>query len=363
MRKGFSMLDAIVTMAVTLGVMLVFAYQARPGLFRTERVLLAHTLASIRDALEDFARSKGRYPLHLNELCGENLGSVKYFAQIPLDPTTDSDNWQLLKGSSNTPSWHSGLVAWYPFREGIGNITADYTGGLSANMRDCSWINGPEDLAVRLDGVSSYIYILDASTDLNPVFDSAFSERTVCLWYNCQDDPDPPQQVNFLYEEGDSNNGMNIYIRNNGNIYGGAWSGGAGQWIGAPYAPNSGWHHIACVYDSVSNLIRLYHDGGLTGSAAMAATVGGHPSQSILGCLYKTSRTNTGAIGPAAPVDYYFEGMLDEVRVYNRALSAAEISELYNGSTMPSWISRADEFTDSREILSVRSAHPEYQDL
>jgi hypothetical protein len=79
------------------------------------------------------------------------------------------------------------------------------------------------------------------------------------------------------------------------------------------------WHHVAVVLDATGG--HLYLDGGLVFSnAAMTlrpADLGAMPNDWI-------GRSEF-------PNDPYFDGDIDEFRVYNRALTAAEVLALFNG--------------------------------
>jgi hypothetical protein len=74
------------------------------------------------------------------------------------------------------------------------------------------------------------------------------------------------------------------------------------------------WHHFAVTYDGSD--LTIYVDGALDISAARSGTI---------------SHTNAPvAIGTNSDITYrYFNGLLDEVRIYNRALSATDVAQLY----------------------------------
>lgn len=79
----------------------------------------------------------------------------------------------------------------------------------------------------------------------------------------------------------------------------------------------SDWHHVAVVIDSATMTVRLYLDGMIVGTGATTLLPRdlGNTTQNRLG------RSQFEA-------DAYFTGMLDEFRIYNRALSEAEIRYL-----------------------------------
>lgn len=102
------------------------------------------------------------------------------------------------------------------------------------------------------------------------------------------------------------------------------------------FSPESGpgiwdaqWHAVAGTYDGTT--VRLYVDGNEVGS--------GTPDTAAIN--YQLSTTDFVAGGYPDPnchvADYHYSGGLDELRVYNRALSADEVNELQTatGDTPP----------------------------
>jgi len=83
------------------------------------------------------------------------------------------------------------------------------------------------------------------------------------------------------------------------------------------------WYHFAVTYDSAStsNLPTFYVNGALVATTVQAAPSGTQPSNA-----------GTGYIGNRAAADRYFNGLIDDLRIYNRALSASEINSLYIGN-------------------------------
>jgi len=93
------------------------------------------------------------------------------------------------------------------------------------------------------------------------------------------------------------------------------WSPGSNiDYIGIPYTNNE-WVHIALVHSG--GLIRVYKNGAEVGVMSSGATVqpntGGLPFLQLGGVINNISRNWT------------FEGMIDEVQIWNAARSAAQI--------------------------------------
>ena len=96
----------------------------------------------------------------------------------------------------------------------------------------------------------------------------------------------------------------------------------------AQYSPNQ-WTYVVGVWNQASTLIQLYINGAAV--ATTYANSNGSESQIgdtdnscdlIIGAYQNTSCAISGS--------YHFPGAIDDARVYNRALSASEVQQLYN---------------------------------
>jgi hypothetical protein len=79
-------------------------------------------------------------------------------------------------------------------------------------------------------------------------------------------------------------------------------------------APAGGWHHVVYTYDGTTQ--RLYLDGTQADTSTAAPDTG----------AVATARIATQQAGSER-----FTGDVDEVRIYNRALSAADVTALHAG--------------------------------
>ena len=105
--------------------------------------------------------------------------------------------------------------------------------------------------------------------------------------------------------------------------------------VATPGGFNDGaWHLATAVVDRAAGTLQLYVDGvaqPLTKSAGTCGTVSG-ASLSLAGCtLLNATTADPFSIGSYNGNEEYFTGALDDVRVYRRALSAAEVSALLQG--------------------------------
>jgi hypothetical protein len=103
----------------------------------------------------------------------------------------------------------------------------------------------------------------------------------------------------------DSSNSINFFVN-------GYLSGNASGTI-----PSNQWSHVVGTYDGQA--VKIYINGQLVSSRTYSTAIS-HSTNAF--------RIGAGASTGGAP-GYYWNGTIDEVRVYNRSLSASEISEHY----------------------------------
>ena len=156
--------------------------------------------------------------------------------------------------------------------------------------------------SVLLNGSAGYVTLGTSSLPSNG------SAQTISLWLNPANTTQNGDMIALL-------NGFSSAIQvkiNAGNI--GAYSWGGGTLISTTAPSANAWHHLAYVYDGAGHQT-LYLDG--TSKTATVTNQSGSASLAYLGTY--------------GPTNEMFNGSLDEVRVYNRALSAAEIAVLAAG--------------------------------
>jgi hypothetical protein len=121
--------------------------------------------------------------------------------------------------------------------------------------------------------------------------------------------------------DGASNRSYHLYIETPGPILKGkVSSGGSGtvQPYGATTLALDTWHHVALVYDGSE--LRIYLNGSVDEN-------GSNNPLEFSGGIFNGNAPF--AIGSRGNVDQYFDGQIDEVAVFDRALSPAEITAIY----------------------------------
>jgi hypothetical protein len=96
---------------------------------------------------------------------------------------------------------------------------------------------------------------------------------------------------------------------------------GEGNDVRSGQVADSDWRHLVATYGN--GTLRIYVDGVLRGSSAIPINTG----------------SGQVRVGVGVEAGNYFSGSLDDVRIYNRALSVDEVSELYRtesaGTALP----------------------------
>jgi hypothetical protein len=210
------------------------------------------------------------------------------------------------------------LVAWWKLDDGSGNSAADSSGNnrngtLAGDVR---WVDGITGGALAFDGDGDYVDMgKDTSFDIT-------NQITVSAWIKVTEFDKDWQTI---VAKGDRS--WRLQRNWNKNTLEFACSGLVVP--GSDWGPiygnidvNDGhWHHVAGIYDQEK--IYLYIDGSLDASATAPGKIRVNEEPVYIG--ENSQMTNR-----------FWNGMIDDVRIYNYALSAEEISEITQNVLMRS---------------------------
>ena len=201
------------------------------------------------------------------------------------------------------PPPSSGLVAAYSFEEGAGTTVADVSGrGNAGIVSGATWTTGRYGSGLSFDGVNDWVTVADsASLDLSSALTLSAWVRPASLggWRTILFKEQTGGMVYALYGAEDGSHPI-----------GQVFVGGERNAIGPGSVPVGQWTHLASSWDGAT--LRLYVDGVLTASTAVAGAV--QPSSGPL------------RLGGNSVWSEWFAGVIDEVRIYDRALSAGDIA-------------------------------------
>ena len=212
------------------------------------------------------------------------------------------------------------MVAYFNFEENAAGTTTDNVGSYVGTLKAIGGGNLPT-LAPSVDDSYGNAYAFDGTGFIDGSDDASFqvSQGTVMAWYNAGSDGTESQIVGI--PAGDTWTapylGLNIWRSPGGGRLGvqANHNGGGIQYIDAAGTPEGEWHHIAASYDG--QFAKLYVDGQLQGSAD-----GGSAGGSI---SYTGTPSLTMGVSAGDGSGNHFVGIIDEVKLFNTALSAAEI--------------------------------------
>ncbi len=199
----------------------------------------------------------------------------------------------------------AGLLGWWKLDESEGTTVADSSGnGNNGTLQgDPQWrpAEGKIGGAIELDGNGDFVKIANESA-----FDIT-GQITIAAWVNISS---VPQEWTGIVTKGDSAWRLSTDFANNVFHFGVA----EGDYINGQRSVGSNqWHHVAGVYDG--SQIKIYVDGKLDASRPRSGPIGTNNFPVCIGENHELRGR-------------YWDGLIDDVRVYNYALSEKEIAAL-----------------------------------
>ena len=226
---------------------------------------------------------------------------------------TITGTWDTICSSGPAPTVTAG--------SGGGSTTAYDRSG---NANDGTLTNGPTPdrgiigQALRFDGADDYVSVADdSSLDFGAITDFSAS---VWIKYTSSatdytgvvvkaESTDPPWDGWQLVLVGDT---IAAEIGDGSSVI------GVSQGLqGSTDLSDGNWHFLTLVAERSTDYIRLYVDG--VQEASVSNSVIGNDNDNTASVLVGTERTSV----------LFFDGLIDNVRMYNRALSASEVMQLY----------------------------------
>jgi concanavalin A-like lectin/glucanase superfamily protein/putative pyrroloquinoline-quinone binding quinoprotein len=243
---------------------------------------------------------------------------------VSLDTATGAPKWKAattsaVQGWLNWLPTNSALGYW-KLDDGSGTTAADSSGKNPGTLiNGPTWTTGKIGQALSFNRTSLQYVSVPHNAAFNPF------PITVAAWFKT---PGYSQPMGIVTKRaaGAGLQGWDLYVGGTtGKLTADYYAGSLTErtlFTSTLSVNDDSWHHGVMVVDA-SGTLTLYADGAALGSAPW-----GDASPVV------TTSTNDLRIGSQpSSAEPYFLGLIDEVRVYNRALSATDVAELYAATT------------------------------
>ena len=223
------------------------------------------------------------------------------------DEENNDDDEEEVSVSSDSPelSMEEGLIVYYPFNED----TKDYSGEeKDATNHGAVFVEGKNGKALNFDGKDDFVY---APVDINPI---SMPQITITAWVKAKKGSIVVRQIISSGDEENYNRTIGTDFRGGGK----GWScfAGTGKVLGYKPVVADKWTFVASIYDQDINMVKLFVDGYFY---EKEGKIDGEGNDFVL----------IGAQGSIEEQSHRFNGFIDEVKIYDYALSDTELNSLY----------------------------------
>ncbi len=208
------------------------------------------------------------------------------------------------------------LIAWWKLDEGSGNTALDWSG-----HGNHAAIGGTPDFVPGYDGDA---LDFDGSTDFIDV-DGQLASGTFSLtmWIRPRDIPYLSGYYAVLHNDAWNAGSLHVHLRNTSSLINADINGGPAA-ESATVLQADRWYHCALtVTDEGGNASQLYINGVLEASGS------GGDGTPYLGPMVIGAWENG--------TSRHYHGLMDDIRVYNRVLTADEVKETMRGDPLVAW--------------------------
>ncbi len=218
-----------------------------------------------------------------------------------------------------------GLVGYWKLDETSGTTAIELInnndGVMTGGLTGADTITGKNKGALQFNGTTDYISVPDTD-ELNP------DAWTLSSWFKVDalsadgtqmiieksEDTNASNQRDYSMQFNQPENSLRCYYQSASGVDGITNDVNNSVVVGQ-------WYHGACVYNATNNTLTAYLNGAQLTQKNVAGII---PPKT-------DGKINIGAAQyKLTPINDEFVGAIDDVRIYNRPLSAAEIAEIYN---------------------------------
>jgi regulation of enolase protein 1 (concanavalin A-like superfamily) len=213
------------------------------------------------------------------------------------------------------------LVGWWKLDELTGTFVLDSSGysNHGQTVGDPEWVIGQDGGAVRLDGAEDYVEVPHDETL------TVDAEATVMAWINPASLTGPGgSDYQGIVAKGNTVRSYSLYFQSAGTFHFSTTS--AGAYVGSSSSGTAAldeWTHVAAMV--VDGDHEYFINGEPAGQGGGGITLPG------------AADTDTVRIGTTQEGARFFNGMIDDVRIYRAALTQEAIQEAMRGDALVAW--------------------------
>ena len=248
--------------------------------------------------------------------------AIDYVADPYLNTTPDWNNVSRHWVESQIifyEKWKNEPEIHWDLNDSQGTIVSDSSGsgsvGSMKNMDNDSWTFGHECHALAFDGQDDYVEAVDFKGIVGG------GSRTCSAWIKTDNVFGPIIDWGAINAAGDL---WDVRLDSSGALMTSVWGGSI---TGSTFIADNHWHHIAVVLynDGTPNIneVVLFVDG-------VQDSISSSTASEIL-----TTMTTNASFGGLPSLGHYYDGLIDNVRIYTKAMSSSEIFEMYSAGPMP----------------------------
>jgi uncharacterized protein (TIGR03437 family) len=213
----------------------------------------------------------------------------------------------------------TGLVGWWKFDEAAGSTVTDSSGNGNAGTISggVTRVPGMFGGALSFDGSTGFITGSSPGTD----FPTGSAARTITAWINITNAQTVDNALLHYGSYGGAPPAINFHLFITGTGSDAAVGNGYGFGVvqGTASVADGQWHNVAGVYEGPgTNIARIYVDGVEQSSATLTD-------------VPDTGVATPWRIGNFLAGGGLYRGLMDDVRIYDRALSATDLQALSAG--------------------------------
>ena len=282
----------------------------------SHNVYLGTNFDDVNDANAFSAEYMGNFDVSNFDPCGLDLETSYFWRvdEVTASSTYKGDIWSFTTFDPNDPNLMAG---WWKFDEGSGTDANDSAGSNDGTLYgDPCWVTGKiGDYALDFDGVDDYVRIPDDDS-----ISVGNQDYTISTWINPRSLTGPDGGATIVSKvKDDSDKEYRLWIRD-GDLWHEVEKNASNQAAYTTTAPvqTDSWQHIAVTFNSSTTTPTLYYNGAVQTSINYIDTLPDQLNNDLyIGMTGGTYQTNE------------FNGLIDDVRIYDRALTSGEIQQLY----------------------------------